>query len=228
MKNLLELVELGNYNTLLNEVCQLAEDLTNNLNNIQTRNDSHNQTLMQSPKAPVNKQQRQMDNSTSKVTQFPIDDLNHKMGEALNRLEAAYKGLGLTNKLTNIHDKVKNRSRIMSNINKLRALLKNVEQQLAKENQEVMGNSPEMAGVSEGEVVDFKAPKRNKDAKKESKGEFDHIKGQIDSDEMRDRIVKSGGNFLDNRFHKMARHIKKKLSKMKEGVEFDVIEETVK
>lgn len=141
MKTLLEYAELGTFNSLLKEAQELEEALTD---------------MMANAKSQHAIAQRRAANSNSKVTEFPVEELNHKMGEALKRLEAAYRGLGLTNKLTNPEDKLNNRSRIMSNIHKIRSILKDVEGKLSAENQDVVGVKPQDGGVSESVVTEEK------------------------------------------------------------------------
>ena len=141
MKTLLEFAELGAFNNLLQEAQELEEALTD---------------IMANAKSQHAIAQRRAANSNSKVTQFPVEELNHKMGEALKRLEAAYKGLGLTNKLTDPEQKLNNRSRIMSNIHKIRTILKDVESKLAAENQDVIGSQPQVPGVNENTIIENK------------------------------------------------------------------------
>jgi len=79
-------------------------------------------------------------NLNNPVSKFPTDELNHKLETAIARLEAARKGLGLSNRLKNPEDQRKNKSRVMKNLNLLRMIVQQVTQQLAKENQDLMGN----------------------------------------------------------------------------------------
>lgn len=58
------------------------------------------------------------------VTDFPADsDMLQMFDEAIKRLEAARRGLGITNKLPPGEEKRMHRSRIMGNLNRLRALV---------------------------------------------------------------------------------------------------------
>ncbi len=200
MKTLLEFVELSQQNSLLEEVQLLEKQLTEVMSNAVMFKQSRQQRLQnpENPKSAVSKEQRRISNSNSKVTEFPEEELNHKMGEALKRLEAAYRGLGLTNKLSSIQDKAKNRSRIMSNVHKLRMILRDVEAKLAEENNMTMSEGE----LVEGEVVDMAAARAKKKEKlepKEDKAEYVHTKwGAAKADininpfdGVKDRVIKS-------------------------------------
>jgi hypothetical protein len=60
---------------------------------------------------------------TEGVTDLPVGDLGSMFDEAVKRLEAARRGLGLVNKLPPGDERKANRSRIMGNLNRIRALV---------------------------------------------------------------------------------------------------------
>ena len=59
------------------------------------------------------------------------DDLMDQLNEISQRFEAAKRGLGLVNKLSKGPSKTKHTSRIMGNMNRIRGMLRRVEQKLA-------------------------------------------------------------------------------------------------
>lgn len=65
------------------------------------------------------------------VTDLPAgQNLNQMFGTAASRLEAARRGLGLSNKLKSPEDRKKHRSKIMTAINQLRGLLGEISREL--------------------------------------------------------------------------------------------------
>lgn len=104
------------------------------------------------------------------VTKFPEEEINTKFEEALKRLQAARHGLGLANKLRNPEDRKKNKSRIMSNLNIIRLIVQQIEQQLTKENQAVLGNKEGFPHPDAGDFTNEDVePKSKTGIKKEVK-----------------------------------------------------------
>lgn len=126
MQTLLEYMQIADYNDLERAANLLERDLSHVLSR------QHNQA--------------------NPVSRFPQEELNHKLGEAIKRLEAARTGLGLANKLKNPEDQRKNKSRIMKNLNLLRMIVQHITHELAQDNQDVVRSNNRV--MDDGQVAE--------------------------------------------------------------------------
>jgi hypothetical protein len=76
---------------------------------------------------------------TEGVTDFPEDlDIDSKFEEAIKRLLAAKKGLGLANSLKDVSEKREHQRKVMANLNRLRNLVISIEKEMESHNLQVM------------------------------------------------------------------------------------------